>query len=161
MTGQLFTRLRSAALAFAVLLAPACLSAAEPFETDTLVIETADGESHRFEVELAVTAAQQGQGLMYRQSMDENAGMLFVERRERRWRMWMENTYIPLDMLFIDSGGRILRIVERTVPLSREIIASGQPAKAVLELNAGTANRLDIQVGDIVRHEAFQNAKDE
>jgi uncharacterized membrane protein (UPF0127 family) len=144
-------------LAFMLLGAAVAPAFAAGFERDTLVIETAEGQAHRFEVELALTAAQQGQGLMYRDSLAKDAGMLFVARSERRWRMWMENTYIPLDMLFIDSGGHIVRIAERTVPLSREIVGSGGPVKAVLELNAGTASRLGIAVGDIVRHATFSN----
>ena len=72
--------------------------------------------------------------------------------------MWMKNTLIPLDMLFIESDGRIAKIVERTVPLSLASIASERPVRAVLELNAGTAARLGIQPGDRVLHPAFDEA---
>ena len=69
--------------------------------------------------------------------------------------MWMKNTYIPLDMLFIDHAGRVARVASNTEPFSLTPISSGEPVKAVLELNAGTARRLDIRPGDRVRHEIF------
>ena len=94
---------------------------------------------------------------MYRQSMAEDAGMLFVDRYERKWNMWMANTYIPLDMLFIGKDGKVVSIAERTVPLSRDHIPSDEKAKAVLELNAGTVDRLGIAVGDVIRHSSFRN----
>jgi hypothetical protein len=112
--------------------------------------------THTFEVELAVTADQQRKGLMFRRQMSANAGMLFLYDNGSRVTMWMSNTYIPLDMLFIDADGRITHIVERTVPLSTELIGSNGPVRAVLELNGGTANRLGIAVGDQVRHRSFR-----
>ncbi len=124
------------------------------FETSQLEIETADGP-RRFAVELAVSPAQQAQGLMFRQFMESDAGMLFVHERERYASMWMKNTYLTLDMLFIDGSGRISHIVERTVPHSMEAIFSRGPVRAVLELNAGTVARLGIRVGDRVRHPVF------
>lgn len=123
------------------------------FEPLSIKTKTA---THAFEVELAVTADEQRKGLMYRRTMPANAGMLFVYDNGSRVTMWMSNTYIPLDMLFIAADGRITRIVERTVPLSTELIGSGGPVRAVLELNGGTASRLGIAVGDKVRHSAFQ-----
>jgi uncharacterized membrane protein (UPF0127 family) len=133
---------------------------AQGFERDTLVIETAEGERHRFEVELAITPSQHAQGLMYRDSLPADAGMLFIDRYERKWNMWMANTYIPLDMLFIDETGSVISIAERTIPLSRDLVSSGGKAKAVLELNAGTVDRLGLGVGDIVRHEDFRNTEE-
>lgn len=112
--------------------------------------------THTFEVELAVTDDQQRKGLMFRRRMPANAGMLFLYDNGSRVTMWMSNTYIPLDMLFIAADGRITRIVERTVPLSTELIGSNGPVRAVLELNGGTASRLGIEVGDRVRHRSFQ-----
>ena len=122
---------------------------------EPLSITTANG-THAFEVELAVTADQVRKGLMYRRKLPANAGMLFLYDDGSRVTMWMSNTYIPLDMFFIAADGRITHIVERTVPLSTELIGSNGPVRAVLELNGGTASRLGIAVGDKVRHPAFQ-----
>ena len=128
------------------------------FERDELTIETAAGERHSFDVEMALEPAQQAQGLMYRREMAERAGMLFVVRPARVLSMWMKNTFIPLDMLFIDADGRITKVVERTVPMSLTSISSDRPVNGVLELNAGTASRLTIGPGDRVLHPAFGKA---
>jgi len=125
------------------------------FERDMLTIETRSGERHRFEVELALTDAQHGQGLMYRRSLAEFAGMLFLYREVRTVSMWMKNTTIPLDMMFIAPDGRIVDIAERTVPYSLETVSSRSAASAVLEVNGGTVARLGIQPGDRVRYRAF------
>ena len=127
-------------------------SALVQFQRDTLVIETSDGTAHSFEVELAVEPEQQAQGLMYRRRMAADAGMLFVYDPVRPVSMWMHNTYIPLDMLFVQANGKISKIVERTVPLSQATITSDRPVRAVLELNGGTAARLDLKPGDRVVH---------
>ncbi len=108
------------------------------------------GRSHAFRVELAQTPRQHAQGLMYRRHMAADAGMLFIHRRPAPRSMWMKNTYIPLDMLFLGTDGTILGIAERTVPLSTRVIRSGMPATAVLELNAGTVARLGLREGDRV-----------
>jgi uncharacterized protein len=121
---------------------------------ESLKIETAAG-AHEFKVEMARTPSEQAMGLMYRREMAPNAGMLFIYPAGTRVTMWMKNTLIPLDMLFIGADGRIAHIVERTVPESTELIGSDGPVQAVLELNAGTAGRLGIKVGDRVRHPAF------
>lgn len=127
----------------------------ETFERDHLVIATASGERHSFEIELALTAAQQRQGLMFRQRLAAEAGMLFVYEPAREVGMWMVNTLVPLDMLFIEGDGTIIKVVERTVPLSRRIIASDRPVAGVLEVNAGTVARLGIEAGDRVLYPAF------
>ena len=127
------------------------------FDSDRITIETAAGGRHVFDVELALTPDQRAQGLMFRHSMAATAGMLFVYERPEQRAMWMKNTLIPLDMLFIDKGGVIVRIQQRTVPFSLQAIASGQPVTAVLELNAGTTSRLSIKPGDRVLHAAFQS----
>lgn len=119
------------------------------FERAPLTIRSGD-RIHEFDVELALSERQQTQGLMYRRQLAPDAGMLFVYRQEAPISMWMKNTYIPLDMLFIGRDGKILKIAERTVPLSEAIVSSGGPAKAVLELNAGTASRLGLKPGDRV-----------
>ena len=121
------------------------------FETSRLQIETTSG-SHEFTVELAISRGQQAQGLMFRREMAADAGMLFVHPRPRLLTMWMRNTLIPLDMVFAAPDGTVTHVVERTIPLSEKTISSRVPAKAVLELNAGTAARLGIQPGDRLIH---------
>ncbi len=113
-------------------------------------------KSHEFIVEIAKTDRQQRQGLMFRRRLASNEGMLFVYASPKILKMWMKNTYLPLDMLFIDASGRIVNIVERTVPGSLEIISSVERALAVLEVNGGTTSRLKIQKGDRVRHRTFR-----
>ena len=127
----------------------------ESFERDRLVIETASGARHSFEVEMALTPGQQAQGLMFRRDLAENAGMLFVYGRDGPISMWMKNTLIPLDMLFLARDGRIVRVAARTVPLSLETISAGEAVAGVLELNGGTADRLGIGPGDRVVHPAL------
>ncbi len=105
---------------------------------------------HRFSVEVARTPREHSQGLMFRRRMAVDAGMLFVYDPPRPVSMWMRNTYLPLDMIFIAPGGRVSHIVERTVPLSEENIPSHGTVRAVLELNAGTAARLGIAPGATV-----------
>jgi uncharacterized membrane protein (UPF0127 family) len=142
-------------------LAPAAAQNGEAlvgFEKSSLTIETANGPQ-RFEVELALSPRQQQQGLMYRRSMAANAGMLFVYDGLAPVSMWMKNTFIPLDMLFIDAEGRIVRIVERTVPHSLETISAGRPVSGVLELNGGSASRLGIKPGDRVVHPAIKGSQ--
>jgi uncharacterized protein len=124
------------------------------FEHSTLKIETADAV-HDFEIEIATNDAQRARGLMFRNEMAPEAGMLFLYRRDRVLTMWMANTYLPLDMLFIGSDGRIVRIAENTIPLSRTTISSRNRARAVLELNAGTARRLGINAGDRVVYDGL------
>lgn len=124
------------------------------FKRSTVSIETASGK-HDFRVELALTPRQHAQGLMFRQRMAPDAGMLFVYNVEETVTMWMKNTFIPLDMVFINSRGRVAHVAERTVPHSEAIISSGGPVIAVLELNAGTASRLRIRPGDMIKSPAL------
>ncbi len=125
------------------------------FPTDEVVIRSQSGE-HRFVVEVARSPDQRSRGLMFRRSMPPDAGMLFDFLEEVPVSMWMKNTIIPLDMLFFDSTGRIVRIEERTVPLSLTVISSGVPVRGVLEVNAGTVARLGIRPGDRVIYKAFE-----
>ncbi len=119
-----------------------------------LFIDTARGE-RRFEIEIARTGDHRRRGLMFRAELAADAGMLFVYQGERDIVMWMKNTLISLDMLFIDGDGRIARIAERTTPMSEERIRSGGPMRAVLELRGGTVNLLRIKPGNRVRSEAL------
>ncbi|MBW8270260.1 DUF192 domain-containing protein [Caldovatus aquaticus] len=126
---------------------------------ETLVIVSRDGtRRHSFRVEMAVEPQQQMVGLMFRERLGPDEGMLFDWGAPRESSMWMRNTLIPLDMLFIAADGRIHRIAERTVPHSLAPISSGGPVRATLELAGGTAERLDIRVGDRVLHRIFGTA---
>lgn len=125
------------------------------FEESTLVIETRTG-AHEFQVELAITPEQRSRGLMFRTELAPDAGMLFLGASDRVQTMWMANTVLPLDMLFIEADGTIATIAENTIPFSREIISSRRPVRAVLELNAGTVRRLGIRVGDKVVHDRLR-----
>jgi len=127
------------------------------FDTSALTIVSATGP-HRFTVEVAETPAQMEQGLMFRRAMAPDAGMLFDYKAPTVATMWMRNTLIPLDMLFVDERGRIVNIRERAVPQSLDVIAAAAPIRAVIELNGGTAARLRIAPGDHVQHAIFGNA---
>ncbi|MBX9457307.1 MAG: DUF192 domain-containing protein [Rhizobium sp.] len=116
---------------------------------NSLTVTRADGTSQNFTVELAVSAEQRAQGLMNRREMAADQGMLFDFGTTRRVYMWMKNTYLPLDMLFLHPDGTIAHIASGK-PLSEEIIDSRAPVRFVLELNAGTASTLGIAVGDRV-----------
>lgn len=126
------------------------VSAQETFSQEPLTIETADGTQHKFTAELALTAGQRQQGLMYRKTMAADAGMLFDFGIDRDVTMWMRNTILALDMLFINRDGTIRHIHQNAVPYSESIIGSGGPVRFVLELNAGTVAKLGIKAGDRV-----------
>ena len=128
------------------------------FEKSSLVIDTANGPQ-TFEVELALTPDQQQRGLMFRQKLGAQEGMLFDFGSPQPLSFWMANTLIPLDMLFIDGEGRIVRIHANAEPLSTRGIASGVPARAVLEINGGASRLLGIKAGDMVRHALFGNVR--
>jgi len=130
---------------------PARAQALEP-----LAIVTRSGQRHAFQVEVARTDADRAQGLMFRRSMPPDRGMLFDFARVEPVSMWMQNTYLPLDMLFIRPDGTIARIAANAEPLSTRTIPSGEPVLAVLELNGGTAARLGIRAGDRVEHALFR-----
>jgi len=110
---------------------------------------------HVFTVEIADTEATREKGLMYRKELPEGRGMLFDFFRDQPVGFWMKNTYIPLDMIFIRSDGRIVSIAENTEPLSERVIPAGAPVRAVLEVKGGTARRLGIQPGDQVANPIF------
>ncbi len=110
---------------------------------------------HAFAVEIVENDADRAKGLMFRKELPEGRGMLFDFHREQEVGFWMENTYIPLDMIFIRGDGRILRIAENTEPLSTRIISSGGAVRAVLEVIGGTARKLGIAPGDRVAHPIF------
>jgi uncharacterized membrane protein (UPF0127 family) len=121
------------------------------FPTVKLEIETGKKKSLLFDVWVASTPSRQAQGLMFVRSLPPMRGMLFVHQSPKQITMWMKNTYIPLDMVFIDEG-RIREIVEHTTPHSLDIIRSKQPAIAVLEIAAGEAKRLGLKPGQRVNY---------
>lgn len=123
-------------------------------EESTLEIVTSDGV-HVFTVEMARTDEERQKGLMFRKDLPEGRGMLFDFKPDQPVAMWMRNTYIPLDMLFINGDGTIRRIAENTEPLSETTIPSGGPVRGVLEVIGGTAKRLGIKAGDKVAHPLF------
>jgi uncharacterized membrane protein (UPF0127 family) len=115
-----------------------------------LTITTANGKTHKFVVEVARTPEEQTQGLMNRQSMPPDRGMIFPYEPPQAVAFWMKNTLIPLDMIFVAPGGKILRIEDNAVPLSLEPVGSGEAVEAVLELNGGRAAALGLAAGDQV-----------
>jgi len=143
--------------AVAVLSAGGAMAELQSFERGELTIESGSGV-HHFDIELAISPAQRAQGLMFRDNLPADAGMLFVYAEDQAITMWMKNTLIPLDMIFIARDGRIISIAERTIPGSLATIDSGGLARGVLEVNGGTAARLGIRPGDRVDYPAFAPA---
>lgn len=149
-------------IAFAVAVAYGLPAQSSDLSQIKILIKTsATSKAHPFNVELATTPEAQAQGLMKRTAMAEDTGMLFVfDEEQERW-FWMKDTYLPLDMLFIRSDGRISSIHEDAIPGDLNSIYSGGPVMAVLEVNAGTVQRLSIQPGDIVYNmDIFGNSPD-
>ncbi len=129
--------------------------AAQTSSLETLAIVSGD-KRHTFQVEVMRTPEQRARGLMHRRHMPADRGMLFDFARVEPVAMWMENTYIPLDMLFIRADGSIARIAENTEPLSQRTIPSGEPVLSVLEINGGASKTLGIKPGDRVEHPLFK-----
>jgi uncharacterized membrane protein (UPF0127 family) len=143
------------------------LAAAQPgvdrpqpkLRVEPMTIVTRDGTRHALRVEMAVRPEDQTIGMMFRTSMEPDEGMLFDWGQPRESAMWMRNTLIPLDMVFIAADGRIHRIAERAVPQSLATIESRGPVRATLELQGGAAERLNLRVGDRVEHRIFGTAR--
>ncbi len=128
----------------------------DTFPTDKLEIRDGRKTAHVFTVWLADTPPRQAQGLMFVRSLPPMRGMLFVYDDLREIGMWMKNTYIELDMVFIGADGKIQQITERTTPHSLATIRSNSPAWAVLEIAGGEARRLGLKVGQRVSHPALR-----
>jgi uncharacterized protein len=122
--------------------------------TVPLTLVTQSGK-HVFQVEVMRTPDDLARGLMFRRTMAKDRGMLFDFGKTQPVAMWMRNTYLPLDMVFIDKKGIIANIAENTEPLSEENIVSVRPVLSVLEVNAGTARRIGLRAGDKVLHPLF------
>ena len=145
----------AALFVLALILASAMTSrAAEALQR--LDIASAGGSKHAFQVELAKKPEELERGLMFRRYLPKDRGMLFDFGTPRPATMWMENTYLPLDMVFIRADGTIARIESHTEPMSRRTIVAGEPVLAVLELNSGICDELGIKAGDRVIHPIFQ-----
>ncbi|MFN4358035.1 DUF192 domain-containing protein [Sphingopyxis alaskensis] len=137
--------LTALALSLALPLAACSHDAREAEHAATTVVTiTMAGKAHRFDVEVARSDAEQKQGLKFRTGLPANGGMLFPFEKPRIASFWMQDTLIPLDMIFIRADGSIDRIAENTIPGSLEPVASGGEVSAVLELAGGTAARLGI-----------------
>jgi uncharacterized protein len=144
-----------AALVLAALLES---GAAAAQDVEPLTIDSADGR-FEFEVEVAATPAERSRGLMYRRQLAGDRGMLFDFGSTGPASMWMRNTYIPLDMVFIRADGTVHRIEAWTQPFSESIISSGPNVVACLELAGGAAERLGLKPGDRVEHALFKPKK--
>lgn len=118
------------------------------FPRALLSIRTTAGNVHQFNVWIADRESRQEQGLMFVRKLEDHRGMLFVYSEDRELSMWMKNTLIPLDMLFIRADGTVSHIAARTTPQSLDIIAAPQPVRAVLELDGGSTELLGIHPGD-------------
>lgn len=150
LSGSVVAKRLLLAVAFFVWIAPAAAA-----DNKTLEIISRNGV-HVFTVELVNTEETRARGLMYRRELAEGHGMLFDFFQDRELGFWMKNTYIPLDMIFIRSDGRIARIAENTEPLSERMVNSNGPVRAVFEVIAGTAKKLGIAPGDKVAHPIFR-----
>jgi uncharacterized membrane protein (UPF0127 family) len=157
---RLFPKRLAFALLFLVMGPPALTaqasiegsSATRKLETVKVVTKSGD---QTFMVEIANTPDQRARGLMFRTRLPERQGMLFDFGRDQEIRMWMKNTLIPLDMIFIQSDGRIHRIERNTEPGSLRPISSNGPVRAVLEMKAGTSKKYGVALGDRIIHQLF------
>jgi uncharacterized protein len=125
------------------------------FQRSTLQIATPDARLHRFNIWMADDEPRRARGLMFVKHLNAADGMLFVYPRPQAIAMWMKNTFIPLDMLFVAPDGKVTRVVENTEPQSLKTIESGGMVLGVVELAAGTAARLKIAPGAQIIHPAF------
>jgi uncharacterized membrane protein (UPF0127 family) len=158
------TMLKKLNLALVALVCAACgfaqaqegaIEPLEKFPHSQLQIATPDARVHTFAVWIAADSPHREQGLMFIKSLPDDAGMLFLYPTSQPIAMWMKNTFIPLDMLFIRADGRVARVESNTKPHSLENIESGEKVLAVLELKAGTAAKLNIRAGAVVMYPAF------
>ena len=140
-------------LACALMLVSAATLAAN-LPRDTLLVETASSQ-YRFEVEVADDPTERAEGLMYREALADNAGMLFLYPKPQPVEFWMKNTPLSLDIVFVREDGTIARIAESTTPMSEDLIPSGEPVVAVLEVKAGTMRQLGVAAGDRLRNPTY------
>ena len=143
--------LKSLFARFSILLVVVALAACSGPSENRVVLHTESGD-HTFEVELADTPAQHQRGLMFRQNLADNAGMLFDFHEESLRGFWMQNTYIPLDIIFVDKAGVIKTIHENAVPRDTTQIPSRVPVRFVLEIPGGRASEIGLKEGDRLDH---------
>ena len=146
----------ASALAIAFVAGPGAVFAAKAMKVEGLDVLTHHGARH-FTVEIADTPARQERGLMFRRHLDAGRGMLFDFHNPQTVSFWMKNTLIPLDIIFIDADGRIEAIAANAKPMSEDLIPSGGPILAVLELRGGRATEIGAEVGDQVREEMVKH----
>ncbi len=149
-----FHRLLSLGAVLAALIALVIAPGLARAEHSKLTIVTAGG-THDFDVDVMRSQADLEKGLMFRKSIPADYGMLFDFQREQTIMMWMKNTYIPLDMLFMDKAGKVVGIIANAQPMSEKILTIPVPTDAVLEVRGGTAARIGLKVGDRVRDPIF------
>ncbi len=137
--------------------ASAAQNGAQRLADTPLAIETADGHHHNFTVEVAQSRQERGIGLMFRPELAESRGMIFQYEGPRVISIWMKNTFVPLDILFIGADGRIVNIAHDATPHSEDSIFSDGEVVSALELAAGVTEKLGIEPGDLVRHRIFGN----
>ena len=125
-----------------------------------LVIPAPDGTENYYRVEIADTQEKHAVGLMYREKLDIDSGMLFIFDKPKPATFWMKNTYIPLDIIFIDKDGKVVDLYENAEPESEEYIHSIEDVKAVLEVNAGTVAKLGIKIGTQIYHQIFEKEEE-
>ena len=125
------------------------------FSRSTLQIATPDAKLHKIDVWIADNETRRERGLMFVENMADDAGMLFIYPQSQEISMWMKNTHLSLDMLFVSANGRVHSIVANTKPMSLDTISSNGTVRAVIELKAGSAARLNIRPGAQVIHPAF------
>tara|TARA_S200000501_G_scaffold358423_1_gene383150 strand:+ start:537 stop:998 length:462 start_codon:yes stop_codon:yes gene_type:complete len=121
------------------------------FQKSSLTIQTKDSE-YIFNIEIAVTEKERSRGLMYRKELKQTEGMLFLYPEKQIIKMWMKNTLIPLDMIFINNNGKIIDIFKMTIPKDLTPIGPDVKLKGVLEINGGLTSYLNINKGDFIIH---------
>jgi uncharacterized protein len=145
-------------LSFSLIGKPAFAEDASLSKIEPVTIATDNGAT-MFTVEIADTEPLRERGLMFRQRLPEDRGMLFDFGQSQPVGMWMKNTYIPLDMVFIRADGSIAYVAENTIPQSLDVVGVHEPVRGVLELAAGTAHRIGLRAGDLVYHRIFNTAE--
>jgi uncharacterized membrane protein (UPF0127 family) len=151
--GMILERFRVSAMLMAALSVFGLAVAQAGPSTTVVTIASANGQAHDFQLEVADTEAQRRRGLMFREELPADGGMIFIYERPHVAAMWMKNTLIPLDMVFVDAKWTIVHIAARTTPHSLTPVTAGVAVKAVIELNGGSCDRLGIRVGDRVHYE--------
>ncbi|GAA6207732.1 DUF192 domain-containing protein [Cognatishimia sp. WU-CL00825] len=155
----MFQRLRRLrAFGLAAILSSLAVTAFAQCRNDTVHLRGDWGKA-RFSVEVANNAAQRTQGLMGRQTLPKASGMLFVFHRSRNLAFWMRNTFVPLDIIYLNESGTVVNIAHNTVPLDETPLPSAGPARYVLEINAGLSKALGIAPGTQLRHPAVLQHK--